>query len=139
MTNQKKQPQVGVGVMIMRDEKLLLGQRKSSLGQATYSWAGGHLEFGETLEECAKRETFEETGLVVISLKLLCMSNIILYDKHYLDVEFVAKVAQGEPQIMEPDKIIDWRWYELNDLPSPLFKATELALQSYRTGQFYNP
>ncbi|MDM8526841.1 NUDIX domain-containing protein [Anaerolineales bacterium HSG24] len=139
MTNQKKQPQIGVGVMIMRDGKLLLGQRKSSLGQSTYAWTGGHLEFGETLEECAKRETFEETRLVVTSLKFLCMSNVISYDKHYLDVEFVAEVESGEPQIMEPDKIVSWRWYELDDLPSPLFKAAELALQSYRTGQFYNP
>lgn len=132
-------PKVGVGVMIIRKGKLLLGRRKSALGQASYGWAGGHLEFGETLEECAAREVFEETGLVVTKLTLLCLSNIIAYDKHYVDLEFLAEVAPGDPQVKEPAKIEGWAWYPLDDLPSPLFKAAELALQSYHTGQFYNP
>jgi len=131
-------PLVGVGAMIMREGKVLLGRRQGKLGSATYGWAGGHLEFGETLEQCAARETLEETGLVITSLRFLCVSNIIAYNKHYLDFEFVAEVAAGEPQVLEPDKMVEWAWYDLDHLPAPLFKAAELAVQSYRTGQIYN-
>jgi len=137
--NNHQQPQVGVGAMVIRAGKVLLGRRKGTHGAGTYAWCGGHLEFGETLEACARREVREETGLTVVSLKLLCVSNIIAYGKHYLDFEFITEVAPGQPQIMEPDKIEGWAWYDFDNLPSPLFKAGELALQSYRTGQFYNP
>jgi 8-oxo-dGTP diphosphatase len=132
-------PKVGVGAMIMRDGQVLLGCRKGSHGAGTYAWCGGHLEFGETLEACAVREVREETGLVVASLKLLCVSNIIAYDKHYLDFEFLTEVEPGQPQVLEPDRIESWGWYELDNLPSPLFKAGELALKSLATGRFYHP
>jgi 8-oxo-dGTP diphosphatase len=132
-------PKVGVGAMIMRAGKVLLGRRRGAHGDGTYAWCGGHVEFGETLEACAIREVQEETGLAVVSLELLCVSNIIAYGKHYIDFEFLTEVAPGEPQVKEPDRIESWAWYALDQLPSPLFKAGELALQSYRTGQFYHP
>ena len=132
-------PKVGVGAIIMRDGQVLLGRRKGAHGAGTYAWCGGHLEFGETLEACAVREVREETGLVVASLKLLCVSNIIAYDKHYLDFEFLTEVEPGQPQLLEPDRIESWGWYDLDNLPSPLFKAGELALKSLATGRFYHP
>jgi 8-oxo-dGTP diphosphatase len=132
-------PQVGVGAMIVRAGRVLLGRRKGAHGARSYAWCGGHLEFGETLEACAIREVREETGLVVLSLKLLCVGNIIAYNKHYIDFEFLTEVEPGEPQVLEPDRIESWHWYALDDLPSPLFKAGELALRSYRTGQLYHP
>lgn len=132
-------PRVGVGAMIVRGETVLLGKRRSRLGQATYGWAGGHVEFGETLEEAAAREVLEETGLVVTALRLLCISNIIAYNSHYIDIEFLAEVAPGEPQICEPEVVESWAWYPLDDLPGPLFKAAELALLSYHSGTLYHP
>ena len=132
-------PKVGVGAMIMRDGQVLLGRRRGAHGAGTYAWCGGHLEFGETLEACAVREVREETGLVVASLKLLCVSNIMAYDNHYLDFEFLTEVEPGQPQVLEPDRIESWEWYELDNLPSPLFKAGELALKSLATGRFYHP
>jgi len=132
-------PKVGVGAMIMRDGQVLLGRRKGAHGTGTYAWCGGHLEFGETLEACAVREVREETGLVVTSLKPLCVSNIIAYEKHYIDFEFLTEVEPGQPQVLEPDRIESWGWYNLDNLPSPLFKAGELALKSLTTGRFYHP
>lgn len=137
--NFELRPQVGVGAMILINGKVLLGRRKGGLGAGTYAWCGGHLEFGETLEACAVREVREETGLVVASLQLLCVSNIIAYDRHYIDFEFLTEVEPGEPQVLEPERIESWAWYDLDSLPSPLFKAGELALKSLATGRFYNP
>jgi len=48
-------PLVGVGTMIWRDGRILLGQRRAAHGAETWGWCGGHLEFGETLEACAAR------------------------------------------------------------------------------------
>ncbi len=52
-------PQVGVGVLILRDGKVLLGRRKGSHGAGCWSAPGGHLEFGEAVEDCALREALE--------------------------------------------------------------------------------
>ena len=135
----KLRPLVGVGVMIMKDGKVLLGRRKGAHGSTTYGWCGGHLEFGETLEQCSAREVLEETGLTVKSLKLLCVSNIVSYGNHYIDIEFIGEVEPGEPRILEPERVESWNWYSMDDLPSPLFKAVELAINSYCNHQFYNP
>ena len=67
-------PQVGVGVLILRDGKVLLGRRKGSHGAGCWSAPGGHLEFGETLEDCAAREVLEETGLKIRNRRDCCLS-----------------------------------------------------------------
>ncbi len=130
-------PRVGVGAMIFREGKVLLGRRNGTLGHGTYGWCGGHLEFGETLEECVTREVLEESGLVVTSLQLLCVSNILAYQKHYIDFEFLAEVALGEPRALDLE-MADWNWYDLENLPAPLFKPVEAALHSFKSGRFYN-
>src|SRR5688572_11676763 len=118
--NADDRPRVGVGLLLMRNDNILLGKRKQAIGAGTYACVGGHLEFGETLEECAHRELREEIGLTIVKLRLLCVSNIIAYGTHYLDFEFVAECPSGEPQLLEPKKVEHWKWYPLNRLPSPL-------------------
>ncbi|HEU5357581.1 MAG TPA: NUDIX domain-containing protein, partial [Gemmatimonadales bacterium] len=49
-------PQLGVGVLILREGKLLLGQRRGSHGAGTWAPPGGHLDSGESVEQCACRE-----------------------------------------------------------------------------------
>jgi ADP-ribose pyrophosphatase YjhB (NUDIX family) len=49
-------PLVGLGVLVVRDGKVLVGQRRGSLGAGEYALPGGHLEHGEGFEECAARE-----------------------------------------------------------------------------------
>jgi len=134
---EKKRPKIGVGCMILRNNKVLLGQRKGAHGSATYGWVGGHLEFGETFEQCVERKIYEESGLVVENLTLLCMSNVIDYEKHYLDIEFIAGNVLGEPKILK-STIVSWGWYDLDNLPSPLFKPVEMAIESYKNGTVYN-
>jgi 8-oxo-dGTP diphosphatase len=131
-------PKVGVGVMMFRDGKVLIGKRRGSHGSATYGWCGGHVEFGETLEEAARREVEEETGMVARELRFLCVSNIVNYDKHYVDVEFICTDFSGEPEVREADRVDSWTWYSIDELPKPLFAAVELAINSYTNGIVYN-
>jgi 8-oxo-dGTP diphosphatase len=136
---QNKRPKVGVGVLIMRNGKLLMGKRKGKYGNETFGSCGGHLEYGESPEDGVKREVLEETGLTITKLTFLCVSNNTFYDDHYIDISFLGEVADGEPIITEPDVIESWDWYDLDNLPSPIFKPVERILESYRTKQVYNP
>ena len=132
-------PQVGVGVIFVRGDTVFLAKRHGAHGEYTWASAGGHLENGETLEECGRREAMEELGVTVEDLRYLCVSNIIAYDKHYVDIEFLGEIGDQEPRLMEPESFIASGWFSLDDLPEPLFHAMRYALDSYRTGQHYFP
>ena len=62
-------PRVGVGVIIKKDGQVLVGKRKASHGAGCWHFPGGHLEFNETWEECARRETKEEVGIKIKNIK----------------------------------------------------------------------
>ena len=125
--------------MLLRQGKVFLAKRQGSHGEATWASAGGHLELGETLEECARREAMEEFGVEVSNLQFLCVSNIIAYGRHYLDIEFLGEIGQQQPEIIEPDGFSQSGWFPLDDLPQPLFKALGYALDSLLTSRYYYP
>ncbi len=116
-------PGVGVGVCIVKDNKVLLGQRLNAHGEGSWSFPGGHLEFGETWEECAMREVLEETGLIISSPTFVVCTNDIFTkeNKHYITIYMKANYKNGEPKVMEPEKMIKWQWFTWDQLPSPLF------------------
>ena len=130
-------PLVGVGVVLVREGRVFLARRQGAHGEETWASAGGHLEWGESLEECARREALEELGVTVGGLQFLCISNIIAYDRHYVDVEFLGDIGDQEPQLAEPEAFSEFGWFPLDDLPEPLFEAARYALESYRSGQTY--
>ena len=65
-----EQPALSMAV-IVRDGKLLMIRRRQREGDLLWALPGGAIEDGEAAEEAAVRETVEETGLVVTSVKLL--------------------------------------------------------------------
>jgi 8-oxo-dGTP diphosphatase len=129
---------VGIGVMIMKDGKVLLGKRQGSHGAGEYAWPGGHLEYMESFEQCAKREVKEETGLEICNIRFLRLLNLKDYaPKHYIDVGLIVDWKSGEPQICEPDKIEQWDWYDIDHLPQPLFGTISTNIEAYKTGKNY--
>ena len=122
----EKRPLVGVGVFIVRtDGKILLGKRKGSHSAGTWCTPGGHLEWGESLEMCAERETHEETGVRIKNIRFGTVTNdvFIKEDRHYLTVWMIAEYESGEAERREPDKCEEWGWFEWKKemLPRPLF------------------
>jgi len=121
-----KIPRIGVGVIVMQAGKVLLGRRKGSHGAGTWSISGGHLEFGETIEECAKRELAEETGLQAQQIELGPWTNdMIDGDKHYVTLFAFVKKFQGDLLLLEPNKCEGWIWFDWDNLPSPLFLSVQ--------------
>lgn len=129
---------VGVGVVFVRRGRVFLARRQGAHGEDTWGSAGGHLEFGETLEECARREAMEELGVTVGALRVLCLSNIIAYGRHYVDVEFLGDIGEQEPVPAASDGSFgEYGWYPLPDPPEPLFEPMRLALDSLLSGRWY--
>ena len=139
MTRDAARPLVGVGVVFIRDGRVFLAKRQGAHGEDTWASAGGHLETGETLEDCARREALEELGVTVGELRYLCLSNIIAYGKHYVDIEFLGHIGGQEPALVEPEGFSESGWFPLDALPQPLFQAVRYALDSLKTGQSYYP
>ena len=113
---------IGVGVLVVRDGKVLLGKRRGSHGAGTWSAPGGKLDFGESIERCAERELAEETGLALGPAELGPYTNDVFTDgPHFVTAFVIARGAVGEPRVMEPDKCEGWAWFPWNKLPAPLF------------------
>ena len=114
------QPLIGVGVIILRHNKILLGRRQGSHGAGSWSAPGGHLEFGETPEECARREVLEESGLHLENIRRGPWANVMFQEaqKHYITLFMLEKGA-------------GWQGFAADALPGPLFAPVEILLQEY--------
>ncbi|MCG7533758.1 NUDIX hydrolase [Pseudoalteromonas sp. OOF1S-7] len=127
---------VGVAVVIKRQGKLLLGERIGAHGAHTWATPGGHLEVGESIEQCARREVREETGLELTQLTRLEYTNDIFESegKHYITLFMLGECEKGEPQLLEPNKCVQWRWFSPNALPAPLFLSLRNLLAQNPAG-----
>jgi len=145
MNKNGQKPGVGVGVMLLKGNKVLLGQRHkdpqkadSELhGEGTWTMPGGKINFQEGLKEGASREVLEETGIKIKNLEIISISNDIVPDNHFVTIGFLCKEFEGEPKVMEPDEITRWQWFDLNNLPSPIFPPSEKIIKNYSGKKIY--
>ena len=101
-------PGLGVGIMVLRESKILLGLRNpdkvkasSELqGQGTWTMPGGKVEFMEKLIDAAKRELEEETSLKATKLDFLCISDDMTDTAHYVTAGFIVREYTGEVKTM---------------------------------------
>ena len=129
-------PQVGVAVIVARNGRVLLLKRKGSHGEGTWAPPGGLLEFGESLEECAIRETLEETGLMISDVQFVAITNDVFASeqRHYLTVWMEGiPTASGQATVAYPEKVEEVAWVPWNALPQPLF----LPFQNLLSGGQY--
>ncbi|MGM5483590.1 MAG: nucleotide triphosphate diphosphatase NUDT15 [Nanobdellota archaeon] len=145
MEEKKKKVGVGFGVIILKDNKILLGKRHedpekaSSLlnGAGTWTMPGGKLKFGESFEEGAKRETMEETGIKLNNVDVICINNDVVENAHFITIGLFSDKFEGEPKVMEPDEITEWKWFSLDNLPEPIFFPSKKVLENYKNKKFY--
>ncbi|MFH1978348.1 MAG: NUDIX hydrolase [Candidatus Aenigmatarchaeota archaeon] len=133
---EKQRPQVGVAVIVVKNNKVLLLRRTNSHGEGTWNFPGGHLEFNESLEDCSKRETLEESDITIKNIKFASLTNDVFKEKkkHYITIFMISDWKSGEAKIMEPNKATNIGWFEWDNLPQPLFLTEESLLK-----QGYNP
>ncbi len=130
-----KRPQVGIGVLITKDDQVLLMKRKSAHGDGTWSTAGGHLKYRESPEECAIRETQEELGVLMTEVTFLAITNDVFDtpEKHYVTIWLAGRYVSGTPTINAAHEMSELSWFSWNALPDPLFLPFEHLL----SGQCY--
>jgi 8-oxo-dGTP diphosphatase len=118
-----QRPLVGIGVIIRKDGQILLMKRQNSHGDGTWSVPGGHLEYGETPQECAIREAREETGVLIANPTFFTITNDIFEDdhKHYVTIWLECVYVSGEPVINSQREMSQIGWFPQTSLPEPLF------------------
>lgn len=141
-TNKDERPYIGVAVIVIRDGRVLLGKRKSAHGDGTWQFPGGHLEYGESIEGCARRELFEETGLSIVNLRRGPFTNDFFENeaKHYVTLFVIADCTTGAPWVREPDKCECWDWFPWSGMPKPHFlPIVNLLRQNFTIGDHHSP
>ena len=92
------------------------------------------MEYGETNEQAAIRETKEETGLDILpkNLYLQGITNDFYKEigKHYITLHMFCKHYTGTPKIMEPAKCAEWKWFDLDKLPPNLMLSNHNFLST---------
>ena len=137
MIKMEKRPKIGIGVMVLDEERVLMQKRKNSHGDGTWSFPGGHLEYHENFRDCARREVYEETGLevdVIDDYPVAVTNDFFEEGKHYVTLYLRARPISGEPETREKDKLSEIDWFPWEKLPRPLFKPLENLIK-----QDYNP
>ena len=136
------QLQVGVGVLIFNDKKqVLLGHRITTEDTGgiyepdTWTLPGGQMTYKETIYECAIRVVKDETALDIRDLEVYSANDDIAPDRHFVTLEIIAGVLDGEVKVKKPDKIDEWRWFDLNNLPDNLYSPSMKFIDKYIEGQ----
>ena len=136
----KERPKVGIGVILIKEGKILLGERLASHGSGTWAIPGGHLEFGESFEDTARREVEEETSLTDVEVKeLISVSNDRVYEKHFVSVGMLVEWKSGKPYAAEPEKSTNWTWFSPDELPNIIFLPSKRVIDNWLAGRIYSP
>lgn len=128
----ERRPVIGVGVVVMLNRRVLLIRRARPPLAGQWSLPGGRQEWGETVEEAARRELREETNLRAGSLHLLDVVDAVLRDaggtgkvtSHFTLIDFWTEVTEEAAEAAraggdaaelrwateeEVDLLVDWR------------------------------
>jgi ADP-ribose pyrophosphatase len=114
-------PVVGVGVVVVRDGRLLMIRRSKEPGKGKWSIPGGRLELGETIFEGARREAAEETSIDVNVKRFLDTTETIIRENggrvryHYVLIDLVGEYISGEPEAGSDAG--ECRWVDLEEVP----------------------
>jgi 8-oxo-dGTP diphosphatase len=128
-------PIVAVGTIIRHDDRLVLIRRGTEPSRGLWTFPGGAVELGESLQEAARREAWEETGLDVrIGEVAAVVDNVVRDDGgrvryHYVIVDFLAEPRDGTLQ--PGTDVTEARWFRLSELDG--LEMTEKAGPLART------
>lgn len=125
----------GVGAIVTRDYKLLVGCRAGAHEPGTWAVPGGWIERYEEPTDAVVREVFEETGVKVCDpvFELWTNDPMPAAGQHCITLFYACQYVSGEPRVSEPDKFTDVGWMSCEELVRlPLFTPTAHFLRTHR-------
>jgi len=130
---------MGVGAVIIDQDRVLLVQRGNEPMKGHWSLPGGLLELGESLVEGVQREVREETGLIVEVLELVeLLDRIFRQDErvryHYVIADYLCRVVGGDLKANSDADAVRWisrgEWSTINtQFDSVMRRVIEAAWQ----------
>lgn len=106
-------PVVGVGVAVLRERRILLVKRGREPGKGLWAVPGGKVRVGEALEEAARREVLEETGLDVAIGDVIWVGESIGPHGHLVLIDFLGTVEGG--RLVAADDADEAEWVSIDD------------------------
>ena len=124
-------------MIVARGDRVLLLRRSHAHGSGAWSTPGGHLDHGESPEDCAIREVKEETAVDITRVEFRAVTNDFFEaeGKHYVTLWFQAEHLSGEADVAAPEEMSEVGWFSWDELPTPLF----LPLRNLLDGKCYPP
>lgn len=125
----------GASIIIYKDDRILLQRRKDN---GCWGYHGGHVELGEKVEEAAKRELYEETGLKALSIELfdifsgpdLCYIYPDGNKVHIIDVVYICKDFKGEIKLQNKE-VTDLQWFDVHSIPENISPPVKPGLTRF--------
>jgi 8-oxo-dGTP diphosphatase len=129
-------------IIIKREDnkqKVLLSRRLSGFGKEFFALPGGKQQAGETLEQCTIRELKEETAMILLKSRPVSF-HVTRYPgkPQVYTVGALAESYEGIPRTIEHGQNDEWRWFDLEDLPAPLFGPTKMAISQFQENKYPN-
>ncbi|MGP4108849.1 NUDIX domain-containing protein [Virgibacillus sp. L01] len=124
-------------IIIDSERKVLLV--KHTYGKKNWELPGGKAEIQESVQETAKREVLEETGLCVEVGDLTGVYYDPMYDMHHF--AFISQNINDEMPKPNSPEISECRYYSFEELPKPISDFTimriEDAINRYKKDLFH--
>jgi len=125
----------GAGVFIYKNRQILLQKRRDNL---CWGLHGGCVEIGETVEEAAKRELREETGLIADTLELFNVfsGEDMLYtypngDKVYVVTAIYICRAFSGNLLSETNETVELKWFDIDNIPKEISPLDKKPMKSF--------
>ncbi len=118
-----RHPLVGVGAVVFRDNQVLLVRRARAPRQGLWTFPGGLVELGERVYEAARRELWEETGIMAEPVDVVDVFEVVEQDEegrvryHYVVLEILMTYVEGEPRAADDAEAV--AWFSLRALDDP--------------------
>jgi ADP-ribose pyrophosphatase len=123
---------VAVGAVVFREGRVLLVRRGHPPAEDLWAIPGGSVEIGETLQQAAEREIWEETGIRIRADRPIYIFDVIERDEnegirfHYVIVDLSAEYISGE--LSAGDDAVEARWVAAEEIAELALNASTLKL-----------
>lgn len=130
-------------LLLIREDEVLMSRRfNTGYEDGRYSLPAGHVEMGETFTQTVIREAKEEIGIILKPEDVFVAH--VMHRKSFgetnerIDVFFIARTWEGEPENLEPQKCDHIQWFSSSDLPIKIIPCVKQAIECSLGGVFYS-